>query len=114
LAVFALRAENTVSRTSRLVQRLLAATVVGAAILAMAFDGNAADANIPDDGWRRTTEGWELWPQHPATITTRQAIPSTAPKPLAFPASAHPAAWAGLQLSLSLLALGFFPSSEEL
>jgi hypothetical protein len=102
-----------VSRISRLLQRRLAAMVVGAAILAPACDGNAADAKVPDDGWRRTTEGWELWPQRPATITTRHAIPSTVSKPLAFPASAHPAAWAGLQLSLSLLALGFFPSSEE-
>ena len=101
---------SQISRGARWCVAVMVVAIGGAAI---ALDGNTAKATARDDGWRRTADGWELWPPHPATVTKRLAIRSAPAKPLAFPGSAHPAAWAGLQLSLSLLALGFFPSSEE-
>lgn len=101
-------------RFNRLVVASLAATILLLAGVVTVQGGAGSDAPPRDDGWRRTVDGWEIWPQRAATIKTRTAIVSTPRiESPPFPGSAHPAAWAGLQLSLSLLALGAFPASEE-
>ena len=91
---------------------IMAVTVVLLGGIAVAQQ--AADAKPSrEDGWRRTANGWEQWPHatpvfaHRAALVTPQRVQS-----LPFPGSAHPAAWAGLQLSLSLLALAAFSSKD--
>jgi hypothetical protein len=103
-----------VNRTNRFFRRSVLGTMLLLAGVATANDETGPESPTRDDGWRRTADGWEIWPQRAVTITTRTAIASIPRiEPLPFPGSAHPAAWAGLQLSLSLLALGAFPASEE-
>lgn len=87
-------------------------TFVGAEITNA--ESPAAVASSVDDGWRRTANGWEIWPKSTEMLARRELVPNRPrPKTSFFPGSAHPLAWGGLQLSLSLLALGFFPSKEE-
>lgn len=75
---------------------------------------NAGVAGHGDDGWRRTIDGWERLPQPMALLVTRSALPSSPRvQAITFPGSAHPAAWAGLQFCLSLLALSAFPAKAD-
>ena len=69
-----------------------------------------AESATPDDGWRRTAEGWEYWPLG-ATAKPLLVTPETVEPP--FPGAAHPAAWAGLQLALSVFVLATLSRPEE-